>query len=151
MKVLIFADPALNQVIEIFIGIFLLNSSLVFLLSLPFYVASQNSNNTIETLESIGIIVYLIGITGEIISDKQLSDFLRNTPPGNVCQQGIWNYSRHPNYFFEAVIWIGIYIFCTASPGGIYTIHAPIIMILLLMMACKHLINCLRNWRLKGH
>ncbi len=115
-----------------FIGIFLLNSSLVFLLSLPFYVASQNSNNTIETLESIGIIVYLIGITGEIISDKQLSDFLRNTPPGNVCQQGIWNYSRHPNYFFEAVIWIGIYIFCTASPGGIYTIHAPIIMILLL-------------------
>jgi steroid 5-alpha reductase family enzyme len=113
-----------------FLLIFLTNSTLVFLLSLPFYFSSQ-LDTPIQWLEWIGLSIFIIGLIGETISDQQLAKF-RSQRGGEICKIGLWNYSRHPNYFFEAVIWLGIYLFCCNAPSGIYTIHAPLIMIFLL-------------------
>ncbi len=114
-----------------FLFIFLTNAILVFLLSLPFYFSSQ-SDAPLQLLEWVGLGVFIVGFIGETIADKQLANFISQSGGGKICKIGLWNYSRHPNYFFEAVIWIAIYLFCSAAPGGIYTIHAPIIMIFLL-------------------
>ena len=50
-----------------------------------------------------------------------------------VCQDGLWRYSRHPNYFFEAVIWLGFYLFACGSEWGWAMVHAPAMIIYLLL------------------
>lgn len=118
-----------------FLIIFLINALLVFFLSLPFYFSAK-STAPIHWLEWLGIFTFFIGLAGESLSDYQLKQFKQNKNQPNstkICRVGLWNYSRHPNYFFEAIIWFGIYLFCAASPGGIYTIHAPIIITFLLI------------------
>jgi steroid 5-alpha reductase family enzyme len=47
-----------------------------------------------------GIIIWLTGMTGSFIADKQLSKFKLNSQHNEICQLGLWKYSRHPNYFF---------------------------------------------------
>lgn len=115
-----------------FFILFLFNALLVFLLSLPFYFSSSHTPN-IQVLEIIGLIIYAIGVIGETIADRQLTHFIHHHDRSEVCQIGLWHYSRHPNYFFEAVTWFGIYLFCAAAPHGIYTIHAPLLITYLLL------------------
>jgi len=115
-----------------FIIVFFINALLIFLFSHPFYFASQNTTS-IQLLEYIGLAIFIIGVIGETIADNQLASFIKTSTGKEVCQKGLWNYSRHPNYFFEGVIWIGIYLYCSASPMGAYTIYAPILMIFLLV------------------
>jgi len=114
-----------------FLVVFLINAVLVFLLSLPFYYGSQNSLS-LSIIEIIGIGIFLTGFIGESVADHQLSKFIRMKTNKEICEIGLWNYSRHPNYFFEAVIWVGIYLFACGAAGGVYTMHAPILMIILL-------------------
>lgn len=55
-----------------------------------------------------GLVLWLVGYCGSIVADAQLHRF--RTDPANrgmVCQAGLWNYSRHPNYFFEIILWTG--------------------------------------------
>lgn len=60
-------------------------------------------------LSAVGVIAFIVGLAGETIADAQLSRFVHNPQNrGQVCQVGLWKYSRHPNYFFEWVIWMGV-------------------------------------------
>ena len=119
-----------------FFIIFMVNATLVFLLTLPFYFASQHTA-PVGAIELAVLIIYLIGIIGEAVADGQLSKFRKLKRAGKtssqICNIGLWNYSRHPNYFFEMIIWIGIYAFCLFSPMAIWTFHAPIIITFLLL------------------
>jgi steroid 5-alpha reductase family enzyme len=78
--------------------------------------------------------VAVVGIVGESVSDSQMSRFKARNPDSKaVCQEGLWRYSRHPNYFFEAVIWSGIYVYTCGSEWGWAMIHAPATIIFLLL------------------
>jgi steroid 5-alpha reductase family enzyme len=59
----------------------------------------------------IGFIVWLFGFAFEVIADNQKNQF-RNDPAnkGKFIQTGLWAKSRHPNYFGEIVLWIGVAI-----------------------------------------
>ena len=75
-----------------------------------------------------------IGILGEALADAQLASYKqKNHDPSDVCQLGLWKYSRHPNYFFEIVIWISFYLIASTTPGGWITLYAPATMIVLLL------------------
>jgi len=59
----------------------------------------------------IGLLVWIFGFVFEVIADAQKSRF--NADPANkgkFIQTGLWSYSRHPNYFGEIVLWVGIAI-----------------------------------------
>jgi steroid 5-alpha reductase family enzyme len=57
---------------------------------------------------TIGLILWCVGFGGSIVADAQLHRFRKNPANrGKLCQLGIWNYSRHPNYFFEILLWSG--------------------------------------------
>jgi steroid 5-alpha reductase family enzyme len=57
---------------------------------------------------TIGLILWCVGYGGSIAADTQLHRFRTNPANrGKVCQIGVWNYSRHPNYFFEILLWSG--------------------------------------------
>jgi steroid 5-alpha reductase family enzyme len=103
------------------------------LLSLPFILICMNANTTIHFLEIVGALLWLISITGESIADRQLQVFKKNSSnKGKVCDVGLWRYSRHPNYFFEWMIWVSYFIFACASPYGWISVFCPIAMLYLL-------------------
>lgn len=56
----------------------------------------------------LGISVILFGISLEFFADRQMHAFLRTTTEKRVCQNGLWRYSRHPNYLGEISVWIGV-------------------------------------------
>ena len=106
---------------------------LVILMALPFYFIARDSSPW-GAFERIGGTTCLIGLIGELISDRQMTQFKeKNADPKAVCQEGLWKYSRHPNYFFESVIWTGFYLFASGSAHGYWTIHAPLIITFLLL------------------
>ena len=77
------------------------------ILSIPFALMMMNGNNALGVLDAIGMVLWSIGLTGETLADKQLKDFKSaEENRGKICDYGLWHYSRHPNYFFEWLIWI---------------------------------------------
>ncbi len=103
------------------------------ILSIPFLLMCINSTSTISLLEYCGIIIWCIAIIGETIADNQLKKFKSNPEnKGKVCQVGLWNYSRHPNYFFEWLIWVGFFIAALSSQYGWISIICPLMMLYLL-------------------
>lgn len=105
---------------------FMVQGISVVLLLGPLFIVASNGAPGIRPLEWLGAAVWLVGLIGEAVADAQLSQF-RADPAnrGKVCERGLWYYSRHPNYFFESVIWLGYGIFALASPYGWVTLYAP--------------------------
>ena len=117
-----------------FFGFFQLQAISTILLALPFYFVAFGTTGSWGAFESMGLGIAVIGIVGEATADHQLSVFKQGDPdPKSICKNGLWNYSRHPNYFFEAVIWLGFYLFACGSDWGWTTLHAPAIITFLLL------------------
>ncbi|MCE3225819.1 MAG: hypothetical protein K0S32_370 [Bacteroidetes bacterium] len=96
-------------------------------LSIPFFVTSLNKNPEMNIVEYIGAGLWLISIIGEGVSDYQLAKFKKNPAnKGKVCEYGLWNYSRHPNYFFQLMIWISVSVFSITSPYGWLSLLCPL-------------------------
>lgn len=110
-----------------FFGFYMMQAVSNVFLAIPFFITSLNTEPNLHITEYIGAVLWFISITGEGISDWQLKHFKNN--PGNkgkVCQYGLWNYSRHPNYFFQLMIWISVFVFSITSPYGWLSILCPL-------------------------
>jgi steroid 5-alpha reductase family enzyme len=111
-------------------GFFQVQALLLWVLSLPFLLACMNPEPGISGLEWLGVGISLSGLIGEMLSDRQLAKFAADPANrGKVCQSGLWNYSRHPNYFFEWIIWVGYFVFAAAQPHGLWTVYCPLLML----------------------
>lgn len=103
-------------------------------LSTIFLVPCLNTVLEITPLEWPGIAIWVIALAGESLADSQLKHFKANPAnAGRICQSGLWNYSRHPNYFFEWLIWAGFFLFAWDSPGGCFTVLCPGLMLFFLL------------------
>jgi steroid 5-alpha reductase family enzyme len=70
----------------------------------------------------------------EWLADRQLTLFKKEPEnKGLVCQLGLWRYSRHPNYFFEWLVWVAFFVIACSSEYGIWTIYSPLLMLFLLL------------------
>lgn len=113
--------------------VFLFQGVLITILSAPFLLVAANTNSGIGAAEILGVSICLTGTVGEAIADEQLRKFKDNSDnKGKVCSYGLWNYSRHPNYFFEFIVWVGFYVLAASSPFGLFTIYCPLLMLYLL-------------------
>lgn len=78
-------------------------------------------------------LIWIVSVTGEGIADAQMEAFRRNPAnKGQVCRDGLWRYSRHPNYFFESVFWLSFLPLAIGAPYGWLTLGAPLVMAFLL-------------------
>lgn len=81
---------------------------LALVLASTFHAAATQPGASSPRFVLLGIALWIIGWVGETIADHQLARFKADpTHRGRVCDVGLWRYSRHPNYFFEWVLWIG--------------------------------------------
>jgi len=80
----------------------------------------------------VGGSVFIIGLAGEIIADHQLLE--HKAKSATVCSSGLWAYSRHPNYFFEWLIWVGVALTgFAAGQWGIVGLISPAVMYYILV------------------
>lgn len=75
-------------------------------------------------LRAAAIGLFAIALAGETIADVQLARWKR-APRGRVCDVGLWRYSRHPNYFFEWLVWIAFATYAAAYPWGAIAFVGP--------------------------
>jgi steroid 5-alpha reductase family enzyme len=107
---------------------------LLVVLSLPFLWVAQNPAPRLRPVEYLGAVIWLIALIGEATAHAQLQRF-RSDPGhrGQVCQAGLWRYSRHPNYFFEWLIWIAYFLLALAAPYGWAALYCPALMLYFLL------------------
>ena len=85
-------------------------------------------------LDYVGLGIWIVGFFFETVGDWQLARFKADpAQKGRVMDQGLWAYSRHPNYFGETLIWWGIFVITLATPAGWWTIVSPIIITTVLL------------------
>jgi steroid 5-alpha reductase family enzyme len=117
-----------------FFRFFLLQGALNAGLSLPFLFACLNSAPGPGLFEVAGAIVFAGSLVGEALADRQLERFRRD--PGNrgkVCRAGLWGYSRHPNYFFEWLVWCAFALVASGAPYGWVSWVCPALMLYFLL------------------
>jgi steroid 5-alpha reductase family enzyme len=113
-----------------FLGFFEFQAVLNAFLTLPLLIACFNDAPRLHVLEIAGFAVFLVALIGESTADAQLAAFKRDPAnKGGVCDGGLWRYSRHPNYFFEWLIWIAYAVFALASPHGWIALAMPVLML----------------------
>lgn len=112
-----------------YVRIFLVQGVAALLISLPTVFAANDDNTYAIEFLAIGITVWLVGFMAELIGDRQLRTFLsdkKNT--GKVLDQGLWRYTRHPNYLGEITQWYGIGIIACGAKWGFVGLIGPVIL-----------------------
>ncbi len=106
---------------------------LVAILAVPFVLAAY-ADRPFGVLDIAALVVWLIGIVGEAVADMQLRAFKRDpSSKGKTCRRGLWRYSRHPNYFFEWLMWCAYALLALAAPWGWLGLTAPALMLFLVL------------------
>lgn len=123
-----------HRVQPVFFAFFQAQALLVVILSAPFVVAAHDRRPGPSLLDWLGVAVWIVGLIGESVADAQLKAFKRRPDAkGRVCEVGLWRYSRHPNYFFEWLMWIGYATVASAAPAGWLAWSAPALMLLFVL------------------
>lgn len=116
-----------------FLQVFLLQGFFLYIIALPIMAINLSVNPTFSWIDFAGVLIWMIGFLFETVADFQLTQF-KSDPAnkGKIITSGLWQYSRHPNYFGEAVQWWGIFLLAVAVPFGWVTIISPILITILL-------------------
>lgn len=111
--------------------VFWLQGVLAGVISAPLLVTAT-SPAPLGPIDIAGALIWTIGFLVEVTADEQLRRF-RADPDrrGSVLRSGLWAWSRHPNYFGEAVLWLGYFVIAIPA-GGWWTAFAPVAILYLL-------------------
>ncbi|MBB3226479.1 steroid 5-alpha reductase family enzyme [Luteibacter sp. Sphag1AF] len=115
-----------------FFAFFQFQAWLVMLFALPFVSVATNPETRMP-LVVLAVLVWLLGVLGEAVADAQLAHF-RAVPAhrGRTCRDGLWRYSRHPNYFFEWLHWFAYVLLAAGSPLWWLAWSGPVVMFVFL-------------------
>ena len=117
-----------------FFWFFQAQALLLALLSIPVMLSNFDPRLHLGFSDWLGFSVWLVAILGESLADGQLAAFKADpSNRGKVCSAGLWKLSRHPNYFFEWLVWVALFLFALPAPWGWTTIFAPALMLFFLL------------------
>ena len=89
--------------------VFLLQGTIIFLVALPITLTNTQSLGDFSWFVIAGALAWFVGFFFESVGDAQLDAFIKNPESkGKLMDRGLWKYSRHPNYFGEALMWWGM-------------------------------------------
>lgn len=110
---------------------FQLQGFFIFIISMSWYLTSLNNAQPINRLDLLGLFIFIVALTFESKADLQLQRFKKEFP-GQVCNQKLWRCSRHPNYFFEWLVWCSFSVFALSSPYGLLALCSPVALYLIM-------------------
>jgi steroid 5-alpha reductase family enzyme len=101
-------------------GFWLMQGISVWIIMLACFLYFGSNSAKLNIFILVGFMVWLVGFLIESTADYQKFKFNNNIGnKGKWIDKGLWKYSRHPNYFGEILIWVGIYLFTFSSLSGI--------------------------------
>ena len=142
-------NPRLGQIL-VFTGIMLMPTCIVFLGTIPvwYFLSDENIN---LFLPAAGALVILLGTAFELTADSQMRHYKRKHGRGSYIDEGLWRYSRHPNYLGEILIWLGLFI---AALVNFHPLSLTGIVLIILLFSCisipmmeRHLISKFPEYR----
>jgi steroid 5-alpha reductase family enzyme len=118
-------------VVRTWAHVFMLQMIFLFVIATPLFLsANQFASVSIYTL--VGALIAISGLSIETISDWQMAQFKKqHKNHGKIIQSGLWRYSRHPNYFGEAVFWWGIAVIVYPFTQHLLWLMSPLLITLL--------------------
>ncbi|MGM0508931.1 MAG: DUF1295 domain-containing protein [Fusobacteriota bacterium] len=123
-----------HQYLNSFFKVFMLQAIILFIIAFPIIIINSSENIGLNFLDYVGIVIWGIGFFFEVVGDKQLKNFVENRKTGKeIMTEGLWKYTRHPNYFGESTMWWGIFLIAFSGTGKIITIISPIVITFLLL------------------
>ena len=100
------------------VTVFALQGVLMWVVSLPLQLGQVEKSPGFGPIGTMGVLVFVVGLSFEAVGDAQLRRFKADPAnQGKVLSTGLWRYTRHPNYFGDAVVWWGLAI--VAAEAGI--------------------------------
>ena len=104
------------------------------LFALPIFIAARNPDPVLGWTDYAGLAIWILALGGESIADRQLARFKADpASAGEVCDRGLWRYSRHPNYFVEWVHWFAYAVIAFGAIGSYHwawlTLAGPALML----------------------
>ena len=113
------------------VKVWLLQAFLLFLVSLPSQVGilAAGAGEAVSVLAWAGLALWTLGVFFEWVGDWQLARFKADPAnKGRVMDQGLWRYTRHPNYFGDACVWWGIWLACASTgwDNALLTLAGPV-------------------------
>jgi steroid 5-alpha reductase family enzyme len=123
-----------HWMIRSYLQVFILQGFFMLTIAYPIFINAQSQTNTMRLLDVLGIMLWLIGFFFEAVGDLQLRKFKMNHEnKGKIMDQGLWKYTRHPNYFGESTMWWGIFLITLNIHLGWLAVASPIIITTLLL------------------
>lgn len=115
-----------------FIWFFQTQALLAGLLSVPFLMLASGSFERMPLVQMAGLALFVVSLVGETVADRQLAAFRKDARnKGTTCRRGLWRFSRHPNYFFEWLVWCAFALLALPTPAGAWALLAPLLMYVL--------------------
>jgi len=120
-------------VIRSYFQIFILQGFFMLLISAPVYFINLRSTEPLGIWDSFGLVIFGIGFLVETLGDQELVSFKKDPAnKGKIITTGLWQYTRHPNYFGESLVWWGLAFYALSVQGGWMTLISPVLITFLL-------------------
>ena len=116
------------------VTVFALQGVLLFIVALPVTLGQRDTSAGLSTWLVLGVLVWGTGLWWEAVADAQLAAFRRDPRnAGRVLDTGLWRYTRHPNYFGDALVWWGLAIAGASQGAGAWAFVSAAVMTILLV------------------
>jgi steroid 5-alpha reductase family enzyme len=133
--VVILARAPGNPALHMFRTVYLVQAVILWIVSLPVQLGQYGSASGAlpVALTVLGALLWVVGFTFESVGDAQLAAF--RADPGNrgqIMDRGLWRYTRHPNYFGDALVWWGLTVLALHHVPGVVGVVSAAVMTFLL-------------------
>lgn len=118
-----------NYALHSLLHIYLLQGFFLWLVSLTLiFSLAADAPPALGALAWTGALLCVLGVLFESVADWQLARFKADPAnEGRVLDRGLWRYTRHPNYFGEACVWVGFFLIAAENPAGLVTVISPLV------------------------
>lgn len=121
-----------NYIIRSYFQVYMLQGFFMVIIAFPFISTVENPPS-FSIIQLFALLIFGIGFVFEVVADAQLANFKKNPEnKGKIMKQGLWKYSRHPNYFGEMLVWWGIFFYVLPYTNVWISIWSPITITFLL-------------------
>jgi steroid 5-alpha reductase family enzyme len=114
-------------------GLMIVQAPVTAALSLSVILAARQPATSLRLWDVLGVLIFIGCVAGEGVADAQLAAFRADHGnKGKVCDRGLWAWSRHPNYFVEAAVWLAwpVIALDVGRPWTLVSLLAPLLMYL---------------------
>lgn len=117
-----------------YLQVFLLQGALLLLIASPMLVTSASTGPPLGWLARLGALLWAIGFFFEAVGDEQLRRFKADpSNEGEIMTEGLWRYTRHPNYFGEVTLWWGVFLIALPTSFGPWALVSPVTITVLIL------------------